>query len=238
MVKIGIPLRYSHLEDGRCILYLGENIRQTFQKAGAIIIPIVQVQSVDYADTHYPDFPELTKKEKKMIDEYLDMVDGVVFPGGKKITPYDQYLLERCVIRNIPTLGICLGMQLMSSYGRAFQTKKIESDVEHFQQDDYLLTHKVQIQPGSSLYEILEKDEIMVNSFHRYQGLENPVYSVCALSEDGVIEGIERKDLKFHLGIQWHPEISYDFDSNSRKIIKAFIKACEGSNGKNSRKSK
>ena len=33
MVRIGIPLKYSPLEDGRCILYLGEKVRQCFQKA-------------------------------------------------------------------------------------------------------------------------------------------------------------------------------------------------------------
>ena len=40
MVKIGIPLKYSHLEDGRNILYLGEKVRRTIQKAGGFIIPI------------------------------------------------------------------------------------------------------------------------------------------------------------------------------------------------------
>ena len=41
MIKIGIPLKYSHLDDGRCILYLGEKLRRTFQKAGAFFLPIV-----------------------------------------------------------------------------------------------------------------------------------------------------------------------------------------------------
>ena len=31
---IGVPLRYSHLEDGRAILYIGERIRRTLQNAG------------------------------------------------------------------------------------------------------------------------------------------------------------------------------------------------------------
>ena len=34
----------------------------------------------------------------------------------------------------------------------------------------------------------------------------------------------ELKDKKFNIGIQWHPEISYDFDENSKKIIE-FIKS-------------
>ena len=38
----------------------------------------------------------------------------------------------------------------------------------------------------------------------------------------------ERRDGAFFLGIQWHPEISYEFDEDSRKIIDTFIKVCEG----------
>ena len=60
MVVLGFPLRYSHLEDGRCILYLGEKVRRTMQKAGAFILPIVQVQDIDYTNTKYNEYsPQL-----------------------------------------------------------------------------------------------------------------------------------------------------------------------------------
>ena len=190
MPVIGIPLRYTKLSDERPILFLGERIRRTFQKAGAIILPICQVQDCDYINTRYNEYLPLTDAEKDTINKYLDMVDGVVFPGGKKITPFDEYLLKRCIERKIPTLGICLGMQLMSCFGEKFEVYPNE-EKKHFQDNDLELTHKVKIQKETLLYEILGKEEILVNSFHNYHVEVNNEYKVNALSEDGFVEGIE-----------------------------------------------
>lgn len=229
MVKIGIVMKYTQFEDGRDIVYLSEMIRRTFQRVGCFVIPIVPVQDVNYNSTKYNEFKELTDSEKKIIDKYLDMVDGVVFPGGFKISLFDKYILDKCVQLDIPTLGICLGMQTISNYKRNFLVEENNSSINHKQDDDDLLVHKVIINKDTLLYKILGKEEIMVNSFHKYHAVENDCLVVNARSCDGYIEGVEFKNKKFIMGLQWHPEISYSFDLDSQKIINYFVNVCKSS---------
>lgn len=220
---IGIPLRYQRLSDERPILYMSENVRRTVQLAGGFVYPIAPVQNVDYINTRGNEFEELTADEKHIISCSLDKCDGLLFPGGIKFTPYDRYLLEVAIERKIPILGICLGMQLMSCYGGDVELKQNETEINHNQEDDNEMTHRVKIFKDSKLYNILGKEEIVVNSFHNMHVTGNSIYRVTAVSEDGIIEGIEYPSDVFNIGVQWHPEISYRFDEDSRKIIDSFI---------------
>lgn len=221
---IGVPLRYTHLHDGRPILYLGEKVRRAIQKAGGEVFSITPVQDVDYINTKGNEFPELTDEEKKLICKNLEYCDGLFFPGGNKITPYDRYLLEVAIEKKIPVLAVCLGMQMMSCYDEEVKLEANGSDVLHHQgTDDLSLIHEVTISRDSKLYEIIGKEKIMVNSFHNYHATSNHVYRTVATSLDGQIEALEYPGNTFNLGVQWHPEISYDFDENSRKVIDAFI---------------
>lgn len=225
-VVIGIPLRYQKFDDGRAILYISERLRRTIQKASGFVFPIAPVQDVDYFHTKGNEFEELSNDEKRIVSETLDYCDGIIFPGGVKFTPYDRYLLELAIEKSIPVLGICLGMQMMGCYSEDITLNLIDDNNSHYQESDFCLSHKVILDKDSRLYKILGKEEIMVNSFHKKCITENCVYKVVGKSEDGVIEAIEYPGDVFNVGIQWHPEISYDFDENSKKIIDAFIETC------------
>lgn len=227
MLVIGVPLRYTHISDNRPILYLGEKVRRTLQKAGAIVFPICPVQDVDYIDTKGNMFPELTEYEKKVISKNLDMCDGLFFPGGEKFTPYDRYLLELAIDKKIPVFAVCLGMQMMGCYDEEVKLEKNDSFVNHNQSSNDELVHEVIIDKNSRLYQIIGEEKIMVNSFHKMHSTDNHVYKTVARSLDGQVEALEYPGKTFNLGVQWHPEISYDFDLSSKKIIDAFLKAAE-----------
>ncbi len=69
------------------------------------------------------------------------------------------------------------------------------------------LTHSVNIQTGSTLYQIYKQEKIYVNSFH-HQAVSDcgKRFRITATAPDGVIEAIESAEFKSILGIQWHPE--------------------------------
>ena len=218
---IGIPLRYDTLKDDRPIIFLSETLRRTIQKAGGYVFPIAPVQDVNYIETKTVNFLPLTRKEKKLIKESLSFCDGLLFPGGRKFTPYDRYLLECAIKMKIPVLGICLGMQMMGCYKKEINI--VENTTTHFQENDNELTHEVIIAKDSKLFQIIQKETIKVNSFHKRHITSPNEYKIVATSTDGLIEAIEFPGKTFNIGIQWHPEISYDFDINSKKIIDYFI---------------
>ena len=88
--------------------------------------------------------------------------------------------------------------------------------------------HKVCIMENTVLSKILDKEMIEVNSYH-HQAVKSPAESVdvMAVSEDGLVEAISVKGQKFAVGVQWHPEFSYQVNENSVKLVQAFVDACK-----------
>ena len=86
--------------------------------------------------------------------------------------------------------------------------------------------HKVEVLEGSMLADIIGAGVHEVNSYH-HQAVKNLAesLSVMAVSEDGLIEAACVKDKKFMVGIQWHPEFSYEVNEESKKLVQAFVDA-------------
>lgn len=136
-----------------------------------------------------------------------------------------------------PILGICRGIQLINVAfgGNIFQdiSKEVENPIKHdwydadnrrFRSPPDYPTHRVTISRSSRLFQILEVDNLYVNSFH-HQAVKKvaPGFRDVAWAGDNIVEAIEYDGDKFILGIQWHPEMMHDV--YSRKIFKAFVEA-------------
>ena len=117
----------------------------------------------------------------RKLKEVISLCSGFILQGGENYNSSDIEIVKYLYNENIPTLGICLGMQMMGKIlkGRFY---KVEN---HLSSDLYV--HDVNILENTKLYEILNKKTIKVNSRHK-EAIKGIKYS--AISSDNVIEAI------------------------------------------------
>jgi microsomal dipeptidase-like Zn-dependent dipeptidase/gamma-glutamyl-gamma-aminobutyrate hydrolase PuuD len=171
--------------------------------------------------------------DKKVLDEILSRIDGLILSGGGDIHPsffgeelhpavesvdlerdnYDLSLVRMAAEKHIPILGICRGHQVINvAFGGSLiqdiPSQVPHSAIRHSQSEARETgTHTVNIQPGSLLHGIMQSEVALVNSFH-HQAVKvvAPGFDAVASSEDGVCEAIESLEGNSILGVQWHPE--------------------------------
>ena len=160
----------------------------------------------------------------------LDTIDALLLTGGADFNPLwageepqtglhhinserdlPELLITRLAFdRQIPTLGICRGIQTlaMALGGHVQQDIAPTATVRHSQDADRSEpTHSIAIERDSTLYDIYKVEKMVVNSFH-HQAIDNSGdrLKVTARAADGVVEAIESNEHKAVLGVQWHPE--------------------------------
>lgn len=187
-----------------------------------------------------------------ILEQLVDAMDGFLFTGGQDVSPafYAQKASPKCgklckeldEMENIlfrmvyhkdkPVLGICRGIQFINVAmgGTLYQDLPTEysSTTEHHQEPPYdIPVHSVKIIADTPLYRLLKTETLMVNSYH-HQAVKKlaPKLLDMALSEDGLIEAVYVPDKKFIWAVQWHPELSFEVDENSRQIFKKFVLHC------------
>lgn len=130
--------------------------------------------------------------DNKNIDTTLiDKCDGIILPGGKISHELDDKIVRYLYEIDKPTLGICLGMQLM---GRAFNNYDILPVNNHQNGSNY--SHFINIAKDTLLYKIIRKEKIKVNSLHSFC-IPDTKLQVSASSDDAIIEAIEDKRKTF-----------------------------------------
>lgn len=187
-----------------------------------------------------------------VIQQCVDMCDGFLFTGGQDVSPelYGEQAMENVVSNKLrddmesvlvsmalkedkSILGICRGIQFLNAYlgGTLYQDlpSQYASKTEHHQKPPYdIPVHKNIILKVSPLYALLEREELLVNSYHHQAIKElSPQLKEMAKSEDGLIEAVCMPGQKFVWAVQWHPEFSYKTDESSRKILEKFVASME-----------
>jgi len=183
--------------------------------------------------------------------------DGVVIGGGDDVDPalygrdvlpgagvkvdagrdsIDFSVFEEAWRERVPTLGICRGLQVMNVArgGTLIQDLSSESpsEITHSRRwKPNRRDHPVAVSSGTRLFEIAGSSEIDVNSRH-HQAVERtaPDFVVNATAPDGVIEGLEARDNRWLVAVQWHPENLHD-DPASQRLFREFVEQVRKRNG-------
>ena len=116
----------------------------------------------------------------------------------------------------MPVFAICRGVQVLNVAAGGTLVQDIPSAVttelsHSIDLPKNHIAHPVRVTPGSllaaSLGPAAPLDTCAVNSrHHQAVGRVAPQFVVSAVSEDGVVEAIERPASTFCVGVQWHPE--------------------------------
>jgi putative glutamine amidotransferase len=185
------------------------------------------------------------------LNALLDKLDGVILSGGLDMDPNrqqlpshpavvpmaerrelsDRLLVRALLERELPVLGIGVGMQqLNSAFGGSLHLhlpEDLPRAMPHLDPSGGPHRHVVLLEPNTRLDEIYGGGEIRVNSCH-HQAVRQvgAKLRVSARAPDGVIEAIETEDPGwFCIGIQWHPE-SETASALDMQLFECFVQAC------------
>jgi putative glutamine amidotransferase len=194
--------------------------------------------------------PVLIPPQPENTADVIDNLDGLVLAGGYDCDPTiygeephptvepmdprrqsnDLSLARAARERGIPTLGICLGLQVMNiaAGGTLVQdiTSQVPTDIEHVSEPEDRARHDVHIEQGTYLAKILGGTAAMnVNSSH-HQAIKDVGEGLreTAHAPDGIVEGLEDPRHPFYVGVQWHPE-DMKGEESATSIFGAFVEA-------------
>jgi putative glutamine amidotransferase len=175
--------------------------------------------------------------------EVLARLDGLVLAGGPDLEP-GRYgaareplteshperdagefeLVRRALELDLPTLGVCRGMQLLTvaAGGRLHQhLPDVVGHEKHRPAPGVYGEREARFHPGSRI-DALMGDDVVIHCYH-HQGVADPgTLTVTGWAEDGMPEAVEDPAKRFVLGVQWHPELVRD-----RRLFGALVAAAE-----------
>ncbi|WP_298208012.1 gamma-glutamyl-gamma-aminobutyrate hydrolase family protein [Ferrimicrobium sp.] len=135
----------------------------------------------------------------------------------------ERTLLDEALRQGHKILAICRGIQVVNVYfgGTLMQDLETSGKSKHsLTEHEYEYSHGITISEDSQLARLLPGID-QANSLH-HQAVDEPGGDlvVTAVSEDGVVEAMERPGL---VAVQWHPERLIDFDPAQMNLFRWLV---------------
>ncbi|GIE93592.1 gamma-glutamyl-gamma-aminobutyrate hydrolase family protein [Paractinoplanes rishiriensis] len=176
--------------------------------------------------------------------DVLRVLDGLVLAGGPDLDPAlygaepepltesqperdraEIALVRRALELDLPVLGVCRGMQLLTvaAGGRLHQhLPDVLGHEKHRPAPGVYGEHEARFTPGSRIAALMG-DDLGIHCYHHQGVADAGSLTVTGRAEDGLAETVEDPDRRFVLGVQWHPEYLRD-----RRLFGALVAASTG----------
>jgi gamma-glutamyl-gamma-aminobutyrate hydrolase PuuD len=206
-----------------------QEARWSYWQLPAALIPLDYVEAVERAGGR----PLLVPPSEDGVAETLDVLDGIVFSGGADVDPSlygaeahpetdvpqrrrdagELALMQAALERDLPTLAICRGFQLLNVVrgGDLVQhlPESVGNDV-HKRVPGEFAEHPVQVRAGTRLASIVGDRGDVTSHHHQAVARLGEGLVESAWAADGTLEALEDPSRRFALGVQWHPEAGED----------------------------
>lgn len=196
------------------------------------VLPYEYVTKVERAGGLAVLIPPRADADDALAHEYLDRLDGLIIAGGADVAPEhygqqrhpslqasrpDRDTMEFALARasyaaDLPTLGICRGMQVMAVVAGGQLEQHLPDRVGHDGHSPYSAAygwHAVETVAGTRIGTLLG-ERVEVPSLHHQAVTTHPGYVPAAWAPDGTLEAMEDPDAFFRVAVQWHPEAGDD----------------------------
>jgi putative glutamine amidotransferase len=193
------------------------------------LVPHEYVQAVERAGGR----PLLVPPSTEGVAETLDALDGLILSGGADLDPAlygheahaetdrpfplrdggELTLLRAALERDLPTLGICRGSQVLNVALGGDLVQHLPDVVGHDGHRDVPGTyadHEVAIEHGSKLEGMLGARAPVKSHHHQGFGRLGDGLTATAHADDGTVEALEERSRRFAVGVLWHPEAGED----------------------------
>lgn len=149
----------------------------------------------------------------------------------------DELLLQDAFNLRKPILAVCYGVQALNVWRNGSLCQHLTTAVNHKPGREVREAHEIAIAAESRLADLATKSgepgglSVHVNSSH-HQAIAvagDGLRVVARSPQDGVIEAVELQGgvgaERFVVGVQWHPERTFDNNALSRSIFTEFVRA-------------
>lgn len=186
----------------------------------------------------------------RLPDDLVARLDGLILSGGGDVDPayfgaelngaepdsidrhrdeLELHLSRAALQADLPVFAICRGCQVLNVAAGGSMIQDFPG--HRTPRGAKTVYHPITIQPQSRFHAILQQESLIVNTFH-HQGLSRetlaPLFTpvATALPDEWLIEAYESPQHRWVIGVQWHPERTFELDPAHRRLWDSFYAAC------------